>query len=79
MKPSIAIIGSRGIPAKYGGFETVTERLAPSLGDDGYDVWVSCGAQTHRISRVIRESSSSTFRLSLSGGHFTKRYTISSP
>jgi glycosyltransferase involved in cell wall biosynthesis/GT2 family glycosyltransferase len=41
-KPSIAIIGSRGIPANYGGFETITERLAPSLVDDGYDVWVSC-------------------------------------
>jgi rhamnosyltransferase len=41
-KPSIAIIGSRGIPANYGGFETITERLAPSLVDCGYDVWVSC-------------------------------------
>jgi len=52
MQPSIAIIGSRGIPAKYGGFETFTERVAPSLVDDGYDVWVSCeGTDPPRLSR----------------------------
>lgn len=42
MKRSIAVIGSRGIPAKYGGFETFVERVAPSLVDDGYEVWASC-------------------------------------
>ncbi|MGZ4861901.1 MAG: DUF1972 domain-containing protein [Halobacteriota archaeon] len=42
MKPTIALIGSRGIPAKYGGFETFVERVAPALVDDGYEVYVSC-------------------------------------
>lgn len=42
MKQSIAIIGSRGIPAKYGGFETFAEHVAPSLVEDGYEVWASC-------------------------------------
>ncbi|MGZ4861327.1 MAG: DUF1972 domain-containing protein [Halobacteriota archaeon] len=42
MKRSIAVIGSRGIPAKYGGFETFVERIAPSLVEDGYEVWASC-------------------------------------
>jgi glycosyltransferase involved in cell wall biosynthesis len=42
MKPSIAIIGSRGIPAKYGGFETFVEHVAPALVDDGYVVCASC-------------------------------------
>jgi len=52
MQPSVAIIGSRGIPAKYGGFETFTERVAPSLVDDGYDVWASCeGADPPHLSR----------------------------
>ncbi len=41
-KPRIAIIGSRGIPAAYGGFETFAEHLAPRLAADGYDVTVSC-------------------------------------
>lgn len=42
MKPSIALIGSRGIPAKYGGFETFVEHVALALADDGYAVSVSC-------------------------------------
>ena len=42
MKPRIAFIGSRGIPAQYGGFETFTEHVAPSLAARGYEVFVSC-------------------------------------
>ncbi|MEM4312971.1 MAG: DUF1972 domain-containing protein, partial [Thermoplasmata archaeon] len=36
----IAIIGSRGIPAKYGGFETFAERLAIGLVRKGHSVTV---------------------------------------
>jgi len=42
MKPSIALIGSRGIPAKYGGFETFVEHAALAMARDGYVVYVSC-------------------------------------
>jgi glycosyltransferase involved in cell wall biosynthesis len=38
----IAIIGSRGIPAKYGGFETAVEAVAPKLAEMGWNVIVSC-------------------------------------
>ena len=38
----IAIVGSRGIPARYGGFETVVEALAPRLVEKGWNVLVSC-------------------------------------
>src|SRR4030042_3326749 len=38
----IAIIGSRGIPAKYGGFETAVEAVAPKLAEMGWNVVVSC-------------------------------------
>lgn len=38
----IAIIGSRGIPANYGGFETFTEELGVRLASKGYRVFVSC-------------------------------------
>ena len=42
MKSRIALLGSRGIPAKYGGFETFVERVAPALACEGREVWVSC-------------------------------------
>lgn len=38
--PSVAIIGSRGYPSYYGGFETAVRRLAPSLVDAGWEVSV---------------------------------------
>jgi rhamnosyltransferase len=38
----IAIIGSRGIPAKYGGFETAVEAVAPRLVETGWNIFVSC-------------------------------------
>lgn len=40
----IAIIGSRGIPARYGGFETFAQELAPRLVGLGHDVTVYCRA-----------------------------------
>ncbi|HML05239.1 MAG TPA: DUF1972 domain-containing protein [Methanobacterium sp.] len=38
----IAILGSRGIPAKYGGFETFAQGLTENLVEKGYEVTVSC-------------------------------------
>jgi len=38
----IAVIGSRGIPARYGGFETFAEELCPRLVELGHDVTVYC-------------------------------------
>lgn len=38
----IAIIGSRGIPASYGGFETFAEQLSLRLVQRGLDVAVTC-------------------------------------
>ena len=38
----IAIIGTRGIPAKYGGFETCAEELSTRLVKKGHTVIVSC-------------------------------------
>jgi rhamnosyltransferase len=39
---SIAIIGSRGIPNNYGGFECFTEVLSQNLVKKGFNVQVSC-------------------------------------
>jgi N-acetylglucosaminyldiphosphoundecaprenol N-acetyl-beta-D-mannosaminyltransferase len=39
-RPRIAFLGSRGIPARYSGFETVVEQLGQRLVGRGYDVSV---------------------------------------
>lgn len=39
---NIAILGTRGIPAQYGGFETFTEELAERLVKNGVSVTVYC-------------------------------------
>lgn len=36
----IAIMGTRGVPASYGGFETFAEQLGRRLSDRGHEVWV---------------------------------------
>src|SRR6478609_5272226 len=38
----IAILGTRGIPARYGGFETFAEQLATRLAVLGHEVTVFC-------------------------------------
>ncbi|TXK16046.1 glycosyltransferase [Microbacterium wangchenii] len=39
-RPSVAIIGTRGYPSYYGGFETAVRHLAPYLAESGWDVTV---------------------------------------
>lgn len=38
--PSVVIIGTRGYPSYYGGFETAVRKLAPYLVEQGWDVTV---------------------------------------
>jgi glycosyltransferase involved in cell wall biosynthesis len=38
----VAILGTRGIPARYGGFETLAEQLANRLVERGHEVTVYC-------------------------------------
>ncbi len=44
----IAILGTRGIPASYGGFETFAEHLSTRLAARGHDVTVYC--RSHYVS-----------------------------
>jgi glycosyltransferase involved in cell wall biosynthesis len=48
----IAILGTRGIPASYSGFETAAEQLAERLTDRGHDVVVYC--RPHVVDKRIR-------------------------
>lgn len=41
-KNSVAIVGSRGIPNNYGGFECFTENISQKLAKKDYDIYVSC-------------------------------------
>jgi glycosyltransferase involved in cell wall biosynthesis len=38
----IAILGTRGIPARYGGFETFAEELSTRLAARGHEMTVYC-------------------------------------
>src|SRR5437660_11447037 len=38
----IAILGTRGIPARYGGFETLADHLSRRLAERGHQVSVYC-------------------------------------
>ncbi|MCH9648410.1 MAG: glycosyltransferase [Deltaproteobacteria bacterium] len=52
-KPRVALMGSRGIPNRYGGYETLMEELAPRLVKSGFDVTVYC--RSHSTPRQLRE------------------------
>src|SRR3982751_1789727 len=49
----IAILGTRGIPANYGGFETFAEKLSTRLARRGHDVTVYC--RSHHVDRKLKE------------------------
>lgn len=46
-KRKIAVIGTVGLPANYGGFETLTEALVTNLGDT-FDMTVYCSGKTYK-------------------------------
>jgi glycosyltransferase involved in cell wall biosynthesis len=47
-KPTIAVVGSRGIPARYGGAETFVYELAKRL-KDVFDVYVTCETNRFKV------------------------------
>lgn len=46
MKKKLAIVGTVGIPAKYGGFETLTEYITKDLSEK-YDITVFCSSKSY--------------------------------
>jgi len=57
----LAILGTRGVPARYGGFETFAEELGARLAAHGHEVtaygrggWVPKSMRTHRGMRLVR-------------------------
>lgn len=53
-RPSLLILGTRGIPASHGGFETFAEHLALYLAERGWNVGVYCQEDVAKVDRRIR-------------------------
>ncbi|WP_137933661.1 DUF1972 domain-containing protein [Mesorhizobium comanense] len=53
-QPSILILGTRGIPAAHGGFETFAEKLALFLVGRGWKVGVYCQDEVERVDQRVR-------------------------
>ena len=57
-RPTVAIVGTRGYPSHYGGFETAVRYIAPYLADRGWDVTVygrpGTTSSEHAADRRIR-------------------------
>lgn len=54
--PRVAIVGARGIPASYGGFETFAEEIAVHLvRNHGYEVTVVCDAEQAALNKGLAE------------------------
>ena len=51
---NIAIVGTRGIPARYGGFETLADQLSKRLVERGHTVTVYCRKSFTSPDRMIR-------------------------
>jgi glycosyltransferase involved in cell wall biosynthesis len=51
----VALMGTRGVPARYGGFETAAEEIGAGLAERGHDVVVYCReAAEHGVYRGMR-------------------------
>lgn len=73
---TVAILGTRGYPSYYGGFETAVRKLAPHLADAGWDVTVygrpnkssGPGPADARVKRVVTRGIESRSLSTLSFG-----------
>ncbi len=52
-RPALLVLGTRGIPAAHGGFETFAERLSLFLAERGWAVTVYCQREVDIVRRAI--------------------------
>lgn len=50
---SIALVGTRGVPARYGGFETAVEQVGTRLSERGHRVRVYCRTGNSEVGRTF--------------------------
>ncbi|MCX7705826.1 MAG: DUF1972 domain-containing protein, partial [bacterium] len=63
----IAIIGTRGIPARYGGFETCAEKISKYLAENGHKVLVSCRKHLYPDRPSVHPNIKLVYALSIRG------------
>lgn len=56
MKRSVYVIGSKGIPAKYGGFETFVEKLTEFQTDSNIQYYVACMRENSAKSGITQDT-----------------------
>lgn len=66
----IAILGTRGIPARYGGFETLAEQLANRLAERGHLVTVYCRRSYTRPDDMVHPGVKRVILPTISRKHF---------
>ena len=55
MKKTVYIVGSKGIPAKYGGFETFVEKLTAFQQDENIQYYVACMRENSAKSEITED------------------------
>jgi glycosyltransferase involved in cell wall biosynthesis len=81
----IAMVGTRGVPARYGGFETAVEEVGARLAERGHDVVVYCrgedrspehlGMRRVRLPALPKASLETLSHTTLSVGHLVRHRT----
>jgi glycosyltransferase involved in cell wall biosynthesis len=66
----IAILGTRGIPARYGGFETLAEQLSARLAARGHEVTVYCRRPFTKPDDVVAAGVRRVILPTISSKHF---------
>jgi glycosyltransferase involved in cell wall biosynthesis len=66
----IAILGTRGIPARYGGFETLAEQLSARLAARGHEVTVYCRRPFTKSDDVVAVGVCRVILPTISSKHF---------
>jgi glycosyltransferase involved in cell wall biosynthesis len=66
----IAILGTRGIPARYGGFETLAEQLSARLAARGHEVTVYCRRPFTKPDDVVAPGIRRVILPTISSKHF---------
>jgi glycosyltransferase involved in cell wall biosynthesis len=65
----VAMIGSRGVPARYGGVETAVEELSASLVERGLDVTVFCRADPNHPAPAVHRGIRCRYVPTIEGKH----------
>ena len=65
MTKTVYIVGSKGIPAKYGGFETFVEKLTEFQQDKDIQYYVACMRENSAKSYLYELQIGSSYRYAL--------------